>query len=186
MKPLHAERLTAQLDGDFVVFLIGMRINRPWRLDKWWSVSTAMPRMIGELRRRPELGLLHHELWVGRTFLVLQYWRSLEQLLDYATNRDAAHLPAWRAFNRAVGTDGSVGIWHETYCVVRRPLRDRLRQHARLRSRPRRHAAARDRRPPIRRRPARASRAGGRPGVDDAGRRIDGLTRSARGPRCCS
>ena len=31
--------------------------------------------------------------------------------------RDAAHLPAWQAFNKAVGTDGSVGIWHETYAV---------------------------------------------------------------------
>ena len=25
--------------------------------------------------------------------------------------------PAWRAFNRAVGSNGSVGIWHETYLV---------------------------------------------------------------------
>jgi Domain of unknown function (DUF4188) len=26
-------------------------------------------------------------------------------------------LPAWQDFNKAVGTDGSVGIWHETYSV---------------------------------------------------------------------
>jgi hypothetical protein len=26
-------------------------------------------------------------------------------------------LPAWKAFNQAVGTDGSVGIWHETFAV---------------------------------------------------------------------
>ena len=31
--------------------------------------------------------------------------------------RDAEHLPAWQAFNKTVGTDGSVGIWHETYVV---------------------------------------------------------------------
>jgi hypothetical protein len=24
-------------------------------------------------------------------------------------------LPAWRAFNKAIGNDGSVGIFHETY-----------------------------------------------------------------------
>ena len=48
---------------------------------------------------------------------MVQYWRSMEQLLAYAKNRNAAHLPAWRAFNSAIGTDGSVGIWHETYAV---------------------------------------------------------------------
>jgi hypothetical protein len=48
---------------------------------------------------------------------MVQYWRSLEQLLAYATNKDAEHLPAWRAFNRKVGTDGAVGIFHETYQV---------------------------------------------------------------------
>ena len=77
----------------------------------------AMPRMLKELQQRPELGLLHYEIWGGRTTLVLQYWRSIEQLLAYARNRESEHLPAWRAFNRAVGTNGAVGIWHETYCV---------------------------------------------------------------------
>jgi hypothetical protein len=41
----------------------------------------------------------------------------MEQLLAYAKNRTAEHLPAWQAFNKAVGTNGSVGIWHETYAV---------------------------------------------------------------------
>lgn len=29
--------------------------------------------------------------------------------------KDAEHLPAWRAFNKNVGTNGDIGIWHETY-----------------------------------------------------------------------
>lgn len=113
--PIRPERLTAQLPGEFVVFLIGMRLNQPWRVHKWWPVASAMPRMVSELARQPELGFLHAESWFGRTTLMLQYWRSLDQLLAYARNKEAEHLPAWRAFNRAVGTDGSVGIWHETY-----------------------------------------------------------------------
>lgn len=113
--PSH--RLSARLDGDFVVFLIGMRFNKPWRLDRWGPVVAAMPRMLRELSQRPDLGYLHGESWFGRTTLMLQYWRSLDQLLAYAKARDAQHLPAWAAFNRAVGKDGSVGIWHETYCV---------------------------------------------------------------------
>ena len=37
--------------------------------------------------------------------------------MAYAKSKEAIHLPAWQAFNRAIGTDGSVGIWHETYKV---------------------------------------------------------------------
>jgi hypothetical protein len=48
---IHRERLTATIDGDFVVFLIGMRLNQPWKVHKWWPVAAAMPRMISELRR---------------------------------------------------------------------------------------------------------------------------------------
>ena len=111
-------RLTAVLEGDFVVFLIGMRINRPLAVHKWVPVMRAMPRMLQELHRQPDLGFLHAQMWFARTTIMVQYWRSMEQLLAYATNRSAAHLPAWRAFNRSVGTDGSVGIWHETYAVT--------------------------------------------------------------------
>jgi hypothetical protein len=109
------ERLAASLDGTFVVFMIGMRINSLFMVHKWLPVATAMPRMIKELYEKPELGFLHAESWFGRTTIMVQYWRTLDQLLAYARNKEAVHLPAWRAFNKAVGTNGSVGIWHETY-----------------------------------------------------------------------
>ena len=35
-----------EIEGDFVVFLIGLRINKPWMLHKWLPVFRAMPRMI--------------------------------------------------------------------------------------------------------------------------------------------
>jgi len=114
---IRAERLSAVMSGDFVVFLIGMRINKPLRIDKWLPVANAMPKMLKELYANPELGLIHHEMWFSRTLVLIQYWRSIEQLIAYAKNRNAEHLPAWQAFNKAVGTDGSVGIWHETYMV---------------------------------------------------------------------
>jgi len=117
MTMVRAERVSASIDGDFVVFLIGMRVNNLVRIDKWLPVAAAMPRMLKELQQHPELGMLHYEIWGGRTSVVLQYWRSIEQLLAYATNKEAEHLPAWRSFNRAVGKSGTVGIWHETYCV---------------------------------------------------------------------
>ena len=107
--------MTARRDGEFAVLLIGMRINRPLAVHKWLPVVRGMTRMLHELYSKPELGLLSHEMWFSRTVILVQYWRSYDALLDYATARNAAHLPAWQAFNRAVGTDGSVGIWHESY-----------------------------------------------------------------------
>ncbi|MCV2350075.1 DUF4188 domain-containing protein [Paucibacter sp. Y2R2-4] len=115
--PVICERMTAQLEGDYVVFLIGMRINKPWRVHKWWPVASAMPRMLRELQAQPNSGLLNAEMWFSRTLILVQYWRSMEQLLAYAKDKQSEHLPAWKAFNKAVGSDGSVGIWHETYAV---------------------------------------------------------------------
>jgi hypothetical protein len=117
MSEIIQKRMTASIDGDFAVFLIGMRVNRWWKVHQWLPMMSAMPRMLKELSQDPELGLLGHEMWFGRTTIVLQYWRSPEHLLRYAHAREAAHLPAWREFNRRVGTGGDVGVWHETYLV---------------------------------------------------------------------
>ncbi|PYE48655.1 DUF4188 domain-containing protein [Deinococcus yavapaiensis] len=108
-------RMTAELDGDFVVFLIGMQINRPWRVQAWLPVLLAMPRMLRELQEQPQLGCLAS--W-NTGFTVVQYWRSTEHLMAYARARDHQHLPAWQAFNRrARRAAGDVGIWHETFRV---------------------------------------------------------------------
>ena len=108
-------RMTAKMEGKFVIFLIGMRFNKPWAIHKWLPVFLAMPKMLKELYQNKELGFLHHEMWVGRTVILVQYWRSKEELIAYAKNKEAQHLPAWKAFNKSIGSDGSVGIWHETY-----------------------------------------------------------------------
>ena len=114
---IHKERMTAHIDGDFVVFLIGMHFNQPWKIHQWLPVVSGMGKMLKELYHHPELGLLHHEMWVSRTIIQVQYWRSMAQLLDYAKNKDAEHLPAWSEFNRSTSHNASVGIWHETYAV---------------------------------------------------------------------
>lgn len=114
---IHSERLAAKFDGTFVVFMIGMRINNPLLVHKWLPVAMAMPRMVKELYSHPEMGFISAESWFGRTTIMVQYWRTVDQLMAYARNKEAVHLPAWRAFNKAVGTNGAVGIWHETYVV---------------------------------------------------------------------
>ena len=100
------------------VFLIGMRINKLHRPDKWGPIVVAMPRMLSHLSRHPEAGMLSFESWFGRTTLLLSYWRSPEHLTGFASDADAPHLQPWRNFRRAVGDNGDVGIWHETYTVA--------------------------------------------------------------------
>ncbi|MBW2416444.1 MAG: DUF4188 domain-containing protein [Deltaproteobacteria bacterium] len=115
MTRIHAERLTADVGGEFVVFLIGMRINRFWKIHKWLPVALAMRRMVRELQADPDSGFLGAEAWGGRSPVLVQYWRSFEQLEAYAKDRSREHLPAWAAFSRAIASNGDVGIWHETY-----------------------------------------------------------------------
>jgi hypothetical protein len=117
MSAIVRKRVSSAIDGEFVVFLIGMRVNRWWLPHKWLQVASAMPRMLRELGGHPEMGFLGGESWFGRTTILVSYWRSMDQLMAYAKNRAAEHLPAWRSFNKLVGTNGDVGIWHETYRV---------------------------------------------------------------------
>ena len=49
MSQVIPKRMTAEIDGDFVVFLIGMRINKPWKIHKWLPVVLAMNPMLKEL-----------------------------------------------------------------------------------------------------------------------------------------
>jgi len=108
--------MAAEIDGDFVVFLIGLRVTKPWKIHKWWPVFWAMVPMLKELSARPESGFL------GSTFgfpVIVQYWRSFEHLEAYARSHDGHHWPAWVAFNKRTGSSRSdVGIWHETYKVA--------------------------------------------------------------------
>jgi hypothetical protein len=114
---INPGRFTADIDGDFVVFLIGMRFNRPLRVRQWWPVAAAMPRMLRVLGEHPELGCLGSQSWFGRTTILVQYWRDFESLDRFARDRDLPHLEPWRRFNRAVRASGDVGIWHETFKV---------------------------------------------------------------------
>jgi hypothetical protein len=118
MSEIRKGRWTARRDEPYVVFLIGMRVNKLWKVGAWLPIMFAMPRMLRELSAKPELGLLGGQAWFGRTILMVQYWSSFEALEAYAKSRDNSHLAAWTAFNRAIGSNGDVGVYHETYRVA--------------------------------------------------------------------
>jgi len=108
-------RVAAKIDGDFVVFLIGARINRWWKIPQHFWFARTMPKMLAELEANPDSGFLGFQQL--SPIVNVQYWRSVDQLIAYARNRDASHYPYWVKFNKKIGSSGDVGIWHETYQV---------------------------------------------------------------------
>ncbi|MUV37775.1 hypothetical protein JNUCC1_01581 [Lentibacillus sp. JNUCC-1] len=116
-KRIFSGRYTTENQDDLVIFIFGMRVNKWFAVHKWLPVFSAMPPMMKELREnRDKLGFLSMETYFGlRTTVMIQYWRSLEDLLSYA--RNDKHLIAWRDFNRKVGNNPAVGIFHESYQV---------------------------------------------------------------------
>ena len=39
MVEIVKERMTADVEGEFVVFLIGLRINKLWKIHKWLRIE---------------------------------------------------------------------------------------------------------------------------------------------------
>ncbi|WP_128435327.1 DUF4188 domain-containing protein [Streptomyces cyaneus] len=115
-------RTTAAAEGDVVVLLIGMRINRFWAVHHWFPVALGMLRMLRQLQKAPERGLLGHVMLTAspRTHYVVQYWESKEKLYAFASSPDMLHQRAWALFNRREREGkvrGHVGQWHEAYVV---------------------------------------------------------------------
>ncbi|HEY8401035.1 MAG TPA: DUF4188 domain-containing protein, partial [Cytophagaceae bacterium] len=84
MDKIIKQRMTCPNDKPLVVFLVGMRINKFWKIHKWWPVAMAMPKMLQELSEKPDSGYLGGEQWMGRTSIMVQYWESFEKLEMYA------------------------------------------------------------------------------------------------------
>jgi hypothetical protein len=115
MAKINMGRMFASVEGDYVVFLIGMRINSFWKINKWFPAILEMPKMLKELFANKEHGFLAAESWFGRTTIMVQYWRSFEHLEKYARDKSLNHYPAWKRFNQRTRSSKAVGVWHETY-----------------------------------------------------------------------
>jgi hypothetical protein len=120
MSDVIRDRVTTQIDQPFIVFLVGMRVNRFLAFRKWTQVAGAFPGMVTILRQHPEKGFLGGEQFFRLfplTTIMVSYWRSFEDLERFARGKDDPHLAAWQRFTHEIGYDGDVGIWHETYAV---------------------------------------------------------------------
>ncbi|MEL6308125.1 MAG: DUF4188 domain-containing protein [Chloroflexota bacterium] len=118
-KQLYYGRYTAQIEGDFVVFLIGARFRmRDLFRAKW--VFDSMPAMQRELYKQTDSGFLGGEnffRFLPIETILMSYWRSFDDLERFARSRDELHYPAWMRFYKEFGAEHPVGIWHETYMV---------------------------------------------------------------------
>ncbi len=121
-------RVTHAYDGPLAVFLIGLRVHKPWRVSVVRRAAAAMPRMVAELeanKAAAERGEAEHLGYLGSRSTVhltgttmIQWWRSVEDLYAYAGSADHVHRPAWLEFYRAAKAHpDAVTIWHETYRV---------------------------------------------------------------------
>ncbi len=109
-------RQQAKIDGDFVVFLIGARLqlSHPIRSFRDLGGRRGMKHMLDYLTAHPEKGLLGYEMGLPT---IVQYWRSFDHLEAFARDDADPHTAAWRNYWRRVGKDDRTGIWHETYLV---------------------------------------------------------------------
>lgn len=110
-------RMTVDIEGDFVVFLIGARFNNKLQFARSFvdlGGRRGMKHMLDYLVARPEKGLLAYEMGLPT---IVQYWRSFEHLEAFAKDKDDPHLDVWRQYWRRVGRSGRTGIWHETFLV---------------------------------------------------------------------
>ncbi len=118
MTRVHAGRYSARIDGPFVVFAIGMRLNRLWALHRWPKPAWNTWRMVRYLAHHPPTGYLSGQLFFyWRGVGMLQYWRDFEALESFARDKNHPHLAAWQHLVRQTTHDATFGYWHETYQV---------------------------------------------------------------------
>ena len=117
-------RWTANIDGDFVVFIIGARVGNPLRALRALPLLGQMRKMLADLEQargsaadRGFLGYQNHG--VGPFGVIVQYWRSFEDLERFARMPGERHAVVWRNWFRAAQhKNRAVGIWHESYGVA--------------------------------------------------------------------
>ena len=117
MADIRPGRWTADIEGDFVVFIIGARLNS--KLHVLRSLldlggRRGMNHMLKYLTEHPEKGLLGYQ---SAGFTLIQYWRSFEHLEAFARDESDPHLAVWRNYWKRVGKGSRTGIWHETFLV---------------------------------------------------------------------
>lgn len=107
------------MEGDPVVYVNGMRLNKLRAVHKWVLAGRKLAAMFDRLAADPDSGFLGYQpAFVGlRTGAAIQYWRSLANLKRSANDPDDLHVPAWTWYEEEVDSGGGVGFWAELYVI---------------------------------------------------------------------
>lgn len=116
MGAINTERMAAETDGDFVIYVNGMRLNKLRAVHRWLIAGRKLAAMFDRLAADPDSGFLGYQpAFMGlRTGAAIQYWRSLDDLLRFAHDGADLHVPAWTWYDEAVDDGGGVGFWART------------------------------------------------------------------------
>jgi hypothetical protein len=119
MTPIFRERMAAEMDDGFVIYINGMRLNKLRAFPQWLRANWTVAKMFRRLENDPDSGFLGYTpIFLGlRKGAAMQYWRSLEDLQRFATDPDGPHVPAWNWYNETADPDGGLGFWAELYVI---------------------------------------------------------------------
>jgi len=108
--PVVPGRVCPQVDGDFLVLMIGIVPHHLWAFWRWMPIVRAMVNMGKELEQVPDSGFLGYEVYVGLQPMIVQYWRSFDHMKKCPA-------PHWVALTQQNSGDPTLGVWHETFLV---------------------------------------------------------------------
>jgi len=111
---IHPEKMTATIDGDFVLFLIGMRFNQPWKVHQWLPVVRSMGRMQKHHMNPAKAVQAHQDLQAKRSVAV--HWGTFA-LTDEALDQPPKDLALARADKGLNDTDFALFKIGETRAV---------------------------------------------------------------------
>ena len=119
MPPVITERMAAEIDGEYVIYINGMRLNKLRALPKYLRAGFKAAKIFKRLEADPDSGFLGYlpAFMSLRGGAAIQYWRSLEDIKRFAQDPDDLHVPDWQWYNEAVGDNGELGFWAELYVV---------------------------------------------------------------------
>lgn len=118
MSQILRGRMAAEIDGDFVIYINGFRLNKLRAVHKWFLAGRKIAAMFEEFADDPDSGFLGYQpaLQGLRGGGSIQYWRSLEDLQRFAHDPNGMHVPTWKWVNENL-RDGEVGFWAEIYLI---------------------------------------------------------------------
>ncbi|MDX1745243.1 MAG: DUF4188 domain-containing protein [Halobacteriales archaeon] len=119
MRPTDTTRMAAEMDGGFVIYINGMRLNKLRAIHTYVRAGLKLAKMFKRLEQDPDSGFLGYQpAFMGlRTGAAIQYWRSLDDIRRFAQDPDDLHVPAWTWYNQVVDSGGGVGFWAELYVI---------------------------------------------------------------------